>query len=90
MTVCINMAPLEMLKENLWKVICGELDASELDLKDTPVDIERLPSVSLRSLNAEHYRYSLIAAAANQIGFGTLEDCKCMSELPRYFGEQVP
>ena len=77
------MATLEMLKENLRKVINGELDASELDLKDTPVDIERLPSVSLRSLNAEHYRYSLIAAAANQIGFGTLEKTAnaCLSYL---------
>ena len=67
------MSTLDSLREDLRKVLKGDLDPGELDLKDTPVDIERLPNVSLRSLYAEHYRFSLVAAAARQLGFGTLE-----------------
>ena len=64
------MSTLDSLREDLRKVLKGDLDPGELDLKDTPVDIERLPNVSLRSLYAVEDWWTWRRAVVRQIAPG--------------------
>ena len=67
------MESLEALKEQLRKVIAGEIPPTDAGVDSEEVGFTSMPELSLRSLKAEHYRLSLLAADAKSVGLGTLE-----------------
>ena len=73
------MESLEALKEQLTKVIAGEIEPSDAGVDSEEVTFTAMPELSLRSLKAEHYRLSLVAAGAKSVGLGTLEQTAKLS-----------
>ena len=67
------MKSLEELKAELRQVLSEEIKASEAGLGSELIRFSIMPDVSLRALKAEHYRLSLLAAAARSVELGTLE-----------------
>ena len=79
---CISkMSSLDELIKKLGESVRGNVDPEELGFEDDTVTIDRMPNLSVRELQAEHYRCSQIQAATKQLGLGRLEktNALCLS-----------
>ena len=69
-----KMSSLEALKVKLQQVINQEIPLKEVGVKSQKATFRQLPDISLRSLKAEHFRLSLFAAMAKEVGLSSLSE----------------
>ena len=84
------MQSLVDLKALLKRVIDTEVEPEAAGIRDMQVTFSRMPQISKRELQAEHYRMSHLAAAAKSLSLGGLEmTAKCCLQYISALGKAM-